>query len=461
MASIVKKQRKQGVTYYIVYRVKGKSKQHWLRCDSKRDAHAKISDVEEAAAAGRAYNADVFNPNLSASATGSMTVAEMIEGYIKAYGLKSWQSSTLSTNRALANNYIMPLIGSYKLSEVTPRFLQSFIDALPSFDAVNPHPASSSTKKISERTCIDIFKILRPAFNMAVVWGEIPTSPALAVVLPTIPECDRDQWTENEYLHALSLCDNDLLHLSMCLVFACSLRSGELVGLTWDRVNITKSNISKNSSSIYVDKTIQRIKKSSLEDTKMRDIILVFPQEKMNGTTVRVLKKPKTKKSIRKVFLPQSVAELLLLHKSRQDEQKAFLGTGYNDYNLVIAQPDGSPIEVKDLSKRFINFTKKHNLREVDFYSLKHSSITAKLRATHDVKAVQGDTGHATADMIHNVYAQTLDEDRINTAAIMEELVFSKVGASGSKNTAAVADHERLCAPGRLYDPSSAHHAPS
>jgi len=58
---------------------------------------------------------------------------------------------------------------------------------------------------------------------------------------------------------------------------------------------------------------------------------------------------------------------------------------------------------------------------------LRHASATAKLRATHDVKAVQGDTGHATADMLQNVYAGILDEDRKNTTIKMEEAVFSKL----------------------------------
>jgi integrase len=71
----------------------------------------------------------------------------------------------------------------------------------------------------------------------------------------------------------------------------------------------------------------------------------------------------------------------------------------------VIAQDNDSPYDVKDLSKRFKRFIRKNGLREVDFYSLRHASVTAKLRATHDVKAVQGDTGHSIADMLQNVYS--------------------------------------------------------
>ena len=47
------------------------------------------------------------------------------------------------------------------------------------------------------------------------------------------------------------------------------------------------------------------------------------------------------------------------------------------------------------------------------FHSLRHSSTTYKLKLNQgDLKATQGDTGHAEIDMITKVYAHILDEDR-------------------------------------------------
>ncbi len=52
-------------------------------------------------------------------------------------------------------------------------------------------------------------------------------------------------------------------------------------------------------------------------------------------------------------------------------------------------------------------------LPNVVFHSLRHSSTTYKLKLNHgDLKATQGDTGHAEIDMITKVYAHILDEDR-------------------------------------------------
>ena len=45
-------------------------------------------------------------------------------------------------------------------------------------------------------------------------------------------------------------------------------------------------------------------------------MIVVFPSEGKLCTTVRVLKAPKTESSVRKVFIPKSVAEMLEKNKS-------------------------------------------------------------------------------------------------------------------------------------------------
>ena len=61
---------------------------------------------------------------------------------------------------------------------------------------------------------------------------------------------------------------------------------------------------------------------------------MIFPSQKKNNRTVRVLKTPKTDSSVRKVFIPKSVAQCLIDLKADQDEIKEVLGNEYQDYNL-------------------------------------------------------------------------------------------------------------------------------
>lgn len=90
---------------------------------------------------------------------------------------------------------------------------------------------------------------------------------------------------------------------------------------------------------------MERISKKAVEALKQKDIIQVFPSMRKNNRTVRVLKAPKTDSSIRKVYIPSSVAILLA--------------------------------ELRE------------GLPDVVFHSLRHTSVTYKLKLSGgDIKAV-------------------------------------------------------------------------
>ena len=160
-------------------------------------------------------------------------------------------------------------------------------------------------------------------------------------------------------MHALDVCDDERLKLALNLAFSCSLRIGELLGLTWDCVDITDEAIEEGRAYIYVDKEVQRVDKSAIQELNGKDIILVFPEESSRNKTVRVLKLPKTDSSVRKVFLPRSVAEMLRTWKEDQDKIKATLGDEYMDFNLVMATPFGLPVSHSVIRKALNDLIKK------------------------------------------------------------------------------------------------------
>ena len=107
------------------------------------------------------------------------------------------------------------------------------------------------------------------------------------------------------------------------------------------------------------------------------------------------------------------MAYILREWQTAQTELKEYLGDEYQDENLVLALPNGRPCENRIIAKEFEKLKKKANLPNVVFHSLRHSSTTYKLKLNHgDLKATQGDTGHAQIDMITDIYAHILDEDR-------------------------------------------------
>lgn len=207
------------------------------------------------------------------------------------------------------------------------------------------------------------------------------------------------------------------------------MRIGELLGLTWDCVDISEESIAAGTAHIVVNKQLQRVNKRSMEATDSKDVLTTFPEIGLQNNTVLILKKPKTRASIRKIFLPKTVAENLTKWKMEQDLLIEQLGAEYHDYNLVIAGSRGQPVESNIIRKSMRQLIEANELPQVCFHSLRHSSITYKLKLNGgDIKAVQGDSGHAQATMVTDQYSHILDESRRNNAQLFEQAFYGGKG---------------------------------
>ena len=254
----------------------------------------------------------------------------------------------------------------------------------------------------------------------------IAKNPFENAVLPKVEYTKRDIWSAEMIRQALDGCTDSKLYIAMNLAFACSLRIGEILGLQWCNVHISDEDIAADNAYIYVDKELTRASKRAIEMLGEKDIYHIFTPLMSNTSTRIILKKPKTTSSVRKIWLPKTVAYIMCEWKKAQDELKQFLGEEYQDYDLVIALPNGRPCENRIIEKEFLNLKEKLGLPRVVFHSLRHSSTTYKLKLNHgDLKATQGDTGHAEIDMITKVYAHILDEDRKINAQKFESAFYS------------------------------------
>lgn len=120
---------------------------------------------------------------------------------------------------------------------------------------------------------------------------------------------------------------------------------GEMLGLIWDCIDIAEASIRAGTAYIFVNKELQRVNRNALEQLGEKGVIFKFQPVFGNTPTALVLKEPKTKTSVRKIFLPKTVAEMLVKHREEQDNLKELFGDEYTDYNLVFASSCGRPIE--------------------------------------------------------------------------------------------------------------------
>lgn len=222
-----------------------------------------------------------------------------------------------------------------------------------------------------------------------------------------------------------------ILRLAINLAFSCSLRVGEMLGLTWDCVEISDASITNGTAFIFVNKELQRVNRDALEKLNEKGIILKFPAFFARTNTALVLKEPKTKTSTRKVFLPKTVAEMLKERYQEIQEYKELFGDEFQDFNLVFCNANGRPMESQIITRALQKLIKDNDLPPVVFHSLRHSSITYKLKLNGgDIKSVQGDSGHAQVKMVTDVYSHIIDEDRRLNAQRFEETFYQKKNPS-------------------------------
>ena len=334
--------------------------------------------------------------------------------------------SMYDSQTALIANYINPIIGDMEVQDITTRVVDKYIQTLQKTPSVSRKNRKARTEFVTNSTIEKIIKLLRCAFKQAVRWELIEKNPFDNVVLPKTEYKKRDIWDAETIRLALDQCTDSKLYIAMNLAFACSLRMGEILGLTWKNVHIEDENIATDNAYIYIEAELARASKQAIETLGEKDIYHIFTPLMPNTSTRIILKKPKTDSSIRKVWLPKTVAYILREWKTSQEELKSFLGDEYQDFDLVVALPNGRPCENRIIEKEFSLLKQKAGLPNVVFHSLRHSSTTYKLKLNHgDLKVTQGDTGHAEIDMITKVYAHILDEDRKINAQKFESALYA------------------------------------
>lgn len=414
MASIVKRNKAYAVVYNYIDET-GAKRQRWESYKTNAEAKARKAEVEYGMEKGT-----FIVPSVK-------TLNDLLDEFIVIYGAQKWAMSTFEHNVSMMKNYIRPIIGEFQLKNINKRTMSKYFYELQNVKSVSGKHVKPKNEYLSPKMIKQIYKLLHTVFKQAIIWDLMQYNPVEYVVLPKVNKKEREIWSPALLAKAIELCEDDLLKLILNLAFACTLREGELLGLTWQHVEMSMESIEKDEAYIEIELELQRVNKEVLEQLNQKDVYYIFPGGSSQNKTTLVLKKPKTESSIRKVYLPKTVALMLRKRKEEVEELKELYGEEFYNYDLVFCQPNGKPFDSSMLTRRFNNFIDEHELPKVVFHSLRHTSVTYKLKLNGgDIKAVQGDSGHAQPQMVTNVYSHIIDEDRRLNARKLEETFYGQ-----------------------------------
>jgi integrase len=232
--------------------------------------------------------------------------------------------------------HIIPYLGAKRLDKLQVQDIRQWLNKLSSICqccAQGKDAARSEDKRrccavgkcchevLSAETRKDARNVLRAALTGAIEDQVITRNPAAVIRLPTRrePRRKRRSWTVDEARQFLESArhDDDVLYAAYILVLVLGLRKGELLGLTWEHVDLDRAEL-------YVGEQIQRVGRQLIRS------------------------RTKTESSEAPLPLPDLCVTALKLRQQQQDADRERAGRGWLDTGLVFTTRHGTPIEPRN-----------------------------------------------------------------------------------------------------------------
>ena len=224
---------------------------------------------------------------------------------------------------------------------------------------------------------------------------------------------------------ALASMEDPILHLAVHLTLVGALREGEVAGLTPEDIDFDAAG---GVGTFSVNKSMQRVQKESLSQVGDSCVLKAFEDKREGSKTLLILKSTKTDASRRIIFLTTALREELKCWLEQLKADKARAPERYHNSGTLLRLPNGQAVEPVLIRKKFLKWQDAHpEFPRIVFHGLRHSSATYQLMISGgDVKAVQGTTGHASADMLVNTYAHIQQTSRKELGQKFEESFYKE-----------------------------------
>lgn len=318
-------------------------------------------------------SADLDNGTYSAPSR--LTVEQWSGIWLKEYTGHLKESSRLLYG-GLITNHIVPVLGRVKLQQLSPHTVQSFYNGL----------------NLAPKTVRTVHATLHSILETAVRIGYIPKNPSDFCKLPRV-EKKKIHPLEGDQIKALmEAVKGDRFEYLYAVALFTGMRQGELIGLTWDCVDL-------ESGVINVSKQLARI----------------------SGQVV--FQSPKSGKG-RTITVAPYVVSLLKAQKRRQAEYQLRAGNLWDNPNdLVFTTEIGGHALHCSITSSFKRIAANIGIPDATFHDLRHTYAVNSIRAGDDIKTIQGNLGHATAAFTLDVYGHVTESMKKESAARQEVFI--------------------------------------
>lgn len=292
-----------------------------------------------------------------------------------------WKPTTYDAYRRLVDRYIIPILGDYKLEEVTAEVLETFIGE------IQKNSSKSLTAGYQKYVC----SMARQILEFASEQEQIP------IPLPPLPEFqvkrnstqlpgEKEFETLKNYLaeHA-----EDETCLGILVAMYTGIRIGELCALRWKDINL-------EAGSLTISSNLQRVR--------------IYENVKNKKTQV-CIQMPKTMQSFRTVPLPDSLLQIL---QEKKQAPEIYLIPGKKQ----------EWTDVRTMQYRFASILKKCELEPFRFHMLRHAFASRCIWQGCDVKSLSEVLGHSSVQITMDIYVHSSMKQKKNMVNLACDLDF-------------------------------------
>lgn len=315
-----------------------------------------------------------------------LTITEWMNTWIECYTAKA-KESTRARYQQDIRVHIIPDLGSYRIQDLKLLTVQRFLNRC------------KNVKGLSEKSLKNIYLVLNKALTTAQKEGLIKKNPCSDAEIPVYEEPKKKMrpLKDEEIPAFLRMIEGNPYEGLFYMAVFTGMRESELIGLTWDCVDLEKGKIH-----LYRQLKAVRGKSKTYAFTTLKN------------------------KQERSFLIPSSVIKALKKVKIQQAEWKLNYGLLFqNKDNLVFTDKLGHHLATRSVYNNFKAIVKKMGLPEVRFHDLRHTYATLALQNGVDYKTISNNLGHATVAFTMDVYADVSMTMQIDSTSKMESYIAS------------------------------------
>ncbi|GIN38426.1 site-specific integrase [Heyndrickxia oleronia] len=272
------------------------------------------------------------------------------------------RDTTAEQYESKIKNWIVPLLGNFKVQELKPIHAQRF--------------AGELLVSLNENTAFKVYSIVNLIMNHAVNLELINKNPFKNLSLVREQKRKVTTWSFEELEHYLKITKkyNAFYYRVFATAAYTGLRKGELLALT-------KDDIDFDQKFIKVTKSISETKKG----VKFGDL--------------------KTPSSFRNVAIDDFLISILKDQINKNNELKLKLGSEYHDHKLIFCHEDGQIFRPTGLNRPFRRYIELSGVPKIKFHDIRHTHATLLLELGINPKIVSDRLGHASVKMTLDTYS--------------------------------------------------------